>query len=74
MVPPLEVDRAPLIAAKVRSVRDRVRFSRTHTAVENALRRATSDPDISRADKRMLRKFADERLVFIKGKEMVVKK
>lgn len=67
MVPPLEADTPALVAAMIRSVKDRIRFARTPTSVEQSLLRATRNPDLSDSEMDQLRAYADKRLLFIRG-------
>lgn len=60
--PPLEIDRAPLIAARVAAIRTQIGRAKTDTTIERAMARAAADPDLDRPTVEALAKYASERL------------
>ena len=72
MVPPLEVDTAPIIAAKVARLRWSILRAKTTTSVEATLDRVAADPTIGRRQKAELARHGRERIKTL-GDAMFVK-
>jgi len=71
MVPPLAVDPAPIIAAKVARLRWAILRAKTTTSVQATLDRAAADPTIGRRQKNELARHGRERIATL-GDAMVV--
>lgn len=69
MTPPLVIDRAPLIAAKVQAIRSRIQKARTTLTIRSAISKAEHDDDISQSVRMELASYAEGRIDSIhKGK------
>jgi len=70
--PPLEIDRGPLVAARVQSLRTVIGRAKTPLTVERAVERVKADREIGRSAQAELVRYAAVRIVTL-GDGMVVR-
>jgi hypothetical protein len=60
--PPLEIDRGPLVAARVQSLRTVIGRAKTSQTVERAVERVKADAEIGKAARAELVRYASVRI------------
>ena len=73
LAPPLEIDRGPLVAARVQSLRTVIGRAKTSLTVERAVERVKADAEIGRAARAELVRYAAVRIATL-GDGLVVKR